>query len=94
MIFFGASKDYQGYYWKPKMGQNSIMSPFFARRAKKPRPKAEALIVAIVKIHISLKIVNISVFIINTIMILITIINVITQPSLSRKDLPVSGPGK
>ena len=26
----------------PKMGQNSIIKPFFARRAKKPRPKAKA----------------------------------------------------
>ena len=31
------TKSYQGYYWRqkmPKMGQNSIISSFFARRAK------------------------------------------------------------
>ena len=29
------TKCYHGYYWTPKMGQNSIKSCFFARRAKK-----------------------------------------------------------
>jgi len=29
------TKCYHGYYWTPKMGQNSIKSSFFARRAKK-----------------------------------------------------------
>ena len=29
------TKCYHGYYWTPKMGQNSIKSPLFARRAKK-----------------------------------------------------------
>ena len=36
----------QGYYWtpkNPKMGQNCIISPFFARGGKKPRPKAKGL---------------------------------------------------
>ena len=29
------TKCYHGYYWTPKMGQNSIKSSFFTRRAKK-----------------------------------------------------------
>ena len=29
------TKFYHGYYWTPKMGQNSIKSSFFAQRAKK-----------------------------------------------------------
>ena len=28
------TKSYQGYYWTRKMSRNSIISPFFARRAK------------------------------------------------------------
>ena len=51
MKFFGfffvivtnvTTKCYHGYYWTPKMGQNSIKSSFFARRAKKASAKGRS----------------------------------------------------
>ena len=32
------TKKYQGYYWAPKMGQNRIISSFYAQRATDPPP--------------------------------------------------------
>ena len=41
-IGYGRTSSYQGYYWTPKMGQNSMISLFFCKRAKKASAEGQS----------------------------------------------------